>query len=147
MNKSNDVAYCGLYCGDCIIKNSRISKLSKDILSIIKRKEFEKLAIGLPVINDKMKNLTDLNVGISVLESMCELDCDKNCKSGGGGASCEIRKCNVRLELDGCWECEKFEKCSILNSLEPIHKGANIRNIRVVHEKGLESFLNGEKFW
>lgn len=148
MNISNDVAYCGLYCKDCVIKNCRISERSHDLLKVMKKKEFEKLSIGLPLFNEKVfGNLSKVKQAISVLESMCDLDCEKNCKSDGGGSSCEIRKCCRKLGLDGCWECDEFEGCSTLASLDPVHERANLKNIRIIRDKGMNTFLYGKKYW
>ena len=148
MSHSDDVAYCGLYCKECVIKNDRISKLSGELLTVMKRQEFEKLAIGLPLVNEKVfGNLSETKSAISVLESMCDLDCEKNCKSNGGGALCEIRKCCRTLGLDGCWECDAFESCNTLATLVPVHEKANLKNIRLIREQGMATFLTGEKYW
>jgi len=43
---------------------------------------------------------------LGVLEN---LRCDKTCRGGGGSPVCEVRGCCQDNDIEGCWECEKFE--------------------------------------
>jgi hypothetical protein len=49
--------------------------------------------------------------------------------------------------MHGCWECGEFESCHTLAWLDPVHQGANVANLRILRDKGIEEFLAGKKFW
>ena len=50
MPSALQVAYCGLFCGDCIIRRGKIGKRCGDLLRTIDAVEFRKLCVGLPII-------------------------------------------------------------------------------------------------
>ena len=50
MPRSSEVAYCGLFCGDCIIRNGKIGSLSGKLLEHIETSDFQKLICGLPKV-------------------------------------------------------------------------------------------------
>ena len=50
MCNEKEIAYCGLYCGNCIIRKGSISQLSKQLIEIMKTDEFKKLVNGLPEV-------------------------------------------------------------------------------------------------
>jgi len=148
MTEANDVAYCGLFCGECIIKDGKIGELSQKLLRIIDAPEFTKLSKGLPIISsDLWENLKHVQEAKPVLEAMCKLDCVCLCKEGGGSSSCEIRICCKKNNLNGCWECEKMENCKVLNAISPVNQGSNIKNMRIIRKEGMKAFLSGEKHW
>ena len=49
--------------------------------------------------------------------------------------------------MNGCWECGEFESCQTLAWLDPVHQGANVANLRILRDKGIEEFLAGKKLW
>ena len=148
MNESVNVAYCGLFCGDCIIRGEKIADVSQNVLEIIDAPEFQKLLQGLPLISpEAFENLTYVRDAKYALKAMCNLDCYHPCKEGGGGASCEIRICCKEKKLNGCWECEQMETCTVLAAIYPVHQGANVRNMKIIREQGMDAFLAGEKYW
>ncbi len=148
MSKKSEVAFCGLCCGDCIIRNGRLSVLSQELLSKMRTPEFEKLAEGLSQLDpDQFKQLGNHYSCHGILETMDHLDCDKICKDGGGSTNCKIRECCQEKGFEGCWLCDTFESCQILGWLDPVHKNANIQNIRLIRKNGIDEFLNGPKYW
>ena len=50
MSKEKEVAYCGLYCGDCVIRKGKLASLSKQLIESMQTADFQKLACGLPDI-------------------------------------------------------------------------------------------------
>ncbi len=148
MNEADKVAFCGLFCGDCIIKDARIGELSHQMLYIINSPKFQKLEKGLPIISSEFWNeLKHVQEAKPILESMCNLDCEHLCKDGGGTSSCEIRICCQNRNINGCWECEKMESCAVLDTIFPVNQGSNIKNMKIIREKGMNAFLVGEKEW
>ncbi len=148
MNETEKIAYCGLFCGECIIKDQKIGKQSEQLLNVMKTPKFQKLSAGLPEISPEFwGKLIHVEKTKAMLEAMCNLDCDRSCKKGGGGSSCEIRICCKDKDFNGCWECEEMENCRVLDSIFPVHKGTNVRNMQIIKEKGIGAFLSGEKYW
>ena len=49
--------------------------------------------------------------------------------------------------MNGCWECNEFEKCEKLQFLNANHGVAHIKNLRILKKKGIEEFEKGEKYW
>jgi hypothetical protein len=148
MSDASHVAYCGLFCGDCIIRRGRIGKLADDLLNVIKTPEFQKISVGLPaILPDPFKALSKTDDCIDVLGAMSHLDCTRPCKQGGGSSECKIKACCIEKRIDGCWECEAFETCPTLAWLEPVNVGAHVKNLRILREQGMAAFLAGSKFW
>lgn len=148
MSGTLDVAYCGLYCGDCVIRTGRLAALARALRHQMKTPEFTKLAEGLPEIKPEIFNgLKETERCLQVLDSMTHLDCERICHSGGGGQDCAIRKCCQDRGFQGCWSCGDFEHCETLASIDPVHKGAQVKNIRIIRQKGMHAFLNGQKYW
>jgi hypothetical protein len=148
MSDTLDVAYCGLHCGDCVIRTGRLAALAQALRHQMRKPEFMKLAEGLPEIKPEIFNgLREAERCLQVLDSMTHLDCERVCHSGGGGQACAIRKCGQERGFDGCWECDDFEHCETLASIDPVHKGAHRKNIRMIRQKGIDGFLAGHKYW
>ncbi|MBU1053646.1 MAG: DUF3795 domain-containing protein [Proteobacteria bacterium] len=148
IHHESQVAYCGLYCGDCIIRNGKLSTLANELLSQMRKPEFEKLSEGLPkIMPDLFDALNATERCIRVLESMTHLDCIKICKDGGGGSNCSIRLCCQGKHIEGCWSCDEFETCVTLSWINPVHKDAHRQNIRIIRENSIEGFLKGIKHW
>ena len=148
MSEKEKIAFCGLYCGECVIKDQKIGALSQRLLRVIETPEFQKLSVGLPHISKELwGKLIHVQNAKHVLTAMCNLDCDRSCKEGGGSSLCEIRICCKKKDLNGCWECVEMESCKILASIFPVHKGSNVKNMKVIREKGIDAFLSGEKQW
>ncbi len=147
MPHSSEVAYCGLYCGDCIIRNGKIGELSGKLIESIETSDFQKLAVGLPKIMVEFGPLKDYLILKRLLAAMTKLDCVKLCKEGGGSTACRIKKCCTEKSLEGCWDCDDFSDCKTLAWLNPVHSGANVQNIVRIRKFGIELFLKGPKCW
>lgn len=148
MPNASQVAYCGLFCGDCVIRREKIGKRSDDLLRVVDTVEFQKLCVGLPVIfPGPCKALSKIDECRNVLGAMSELDCERPCRQGGGSARCKIRKCCKKRKIAGCWECKAFEDCNTLDWLKPVHGDAHRMNLRIIRDKGMTAFLAGKKNW
>jgi len=77
------------------------------------------------------------------LGAMVKLRC-KGCRDGFRSKFCKIAKCAQKKEYEGCWECDEFETCGEFDFLKPIHKGANIKNLRKIKRQGVDGFLKGK---
>jgi hypothetical protein len=101
----------------------------------------------LPKVIPDFEPLKDFQSFKRALAAMTQLDCHKLCKEGGGGSTCQIKKCCIEKSYEGCWQCDAFADCKTLAWLNPVHTGANIQNIKRIREEGMALFLKGPKYW
>jgi len=138
------VAYCGLYCGECINRKGEIADLARDLRKKLREAKFDRVSLGL---SKYFKEFNKYQECYEVLGAMVRLRCKKACKGGGGPPFCKIRKCCQKKGYEGCWECEEFETCKKLEFLKPIHGDAHIKNMRKIKKQGIDKFLEGKKYW
>ena len=140
------IAYCGLYCGDCHGFDGRVPDLARDLRKELRKHRYDKFAefISKYSFGKDFKGYADC---YRVLGAMVRFRCRKGCKSGGGSPFCKIRVCAQKKDLEGCWECVDFEGCKKLDFLIPVHGDAHKKNLRKLKRKGVDSFLEGKKFW
>ncbi|MBN2462240.1 MAG: DUF3795 domain-containing protein [Dehalococcoidia bacterium] len=132
-------AYCGLYCGDCLRYRSKVTELARDLMSELQTVQFDKYA---EVKSASVKELRHYEECRHVLEAIIELSCNTPCRSGGDGCSgpCEIKSCVQSKKLDGCWECDEFERCNKFEFFKPIHGDNTKENVRKIKEYGLSGW-------
>lgn len=141
------IAYCGLYCRDCIIFKAEIADLAKDLKKKLVRCNFNRIAQGFFTLFDEFREFKNYKQCYEVLEAMDRLRCKDVCRDGGGTPSCKIRSCCKNLGIDGCWECQEFESCNKLEYLRPVNEDAPLRNLRIIKSNGIEGFIKGTKHW
>ncbi len=148
MPKENEklIAYCGLYCGDCIGYRQKAADLARDLRKELRETKFEKTAESLASIPffAKYKNYKQC---YEVLGELVKMRCKKACKGDGGPPFCKIRKCCQKKGIEGCWECDEFETCKKLDFLKPNHGDGHLMNLRKISKKGIKEFLKGKKIW
>ena len=142
----NLIAYCGLYCGDCVSYKGKVADLARDLRKELRAAKFHKTAEVLAAVPffEAFKNY---NQCYEVLGAMVKFRCKKNCKGGGGPPFCKMRKCCQKQGIEGCWECAEFETCENLDFLKPGHGDAHLKNLRTLKKKGVQAFLAGTKYW
>lgn len=146
MTKNNKtlIAYCGLYCGDCFNYKGEIADLARDLRKKLRESKFEHASEGL---SKYFKDFKDYDTCYRVLGSMVRLRCKKACLEGGGNPNCKIRKCCQKKEIRGCFECEEFETCNKFDFLKPIHKDANLKNLKKIKKNGQDKFITTNRDW
>lgn len=140
-NGENQIAYCGLYCGDCFSYKGRIPDLAKDLRKELRQEKFDRVAEGIP-----FKEFKHYKECYEVLGALLRLRCKNGCRGGGGNPFCSIRQCCQKKAISGCWECDEFETCAKLNFLKAAHGDAHIKNLRKLKKEGPASFLQGTKY-
>jgi len=135
------IAYCGLYCGNCILRTGNIADLARELLGKFQEIKFEKWAKGLASLSEEVKAFEKYESCYEVLKAWDAMRCVKLCKDGGGSSACEIRICCKKKNLEGCWECEQFEDCETLAGLKPINGEVNINNIKKIRTEGIVKFI------
>ena len=139
------ISYCGLYCGDCV-GQSNIPDLARDLRKELRAKKYDKFAAELSKMNFA-KVLKDYPKCYDVLGQMVKFRCKKGCRNGGGPPFCKIRKCCIKKDIKGCWECAEFEKCKKLDFLRGVHDDAHIKNLRKIKKSGTKAFVKGNRHW
>ena len=141
MPASDDISYCGLYCGRCFIRVDNIADQALCLLEKFRSVRFEKWAKGLAELNpDEMAAFAEQDVCYEVLQAWDAMRCFSPCREGGGSQRCNIRACCLEKGVEGCWECGEFEFCSLLGSLKTVNGEVNLRNIRRILEIGVDLF-------
>lgn len=145
MGKEELIAYCGLYCGDCFGYEGKIASLAGELDEELKAVNFKKNAdffAQMPFF----KVFKNYDSFVELLGTLKELNC-AGCREGGGSPTCEIRACCNDKDIKGCWKCEEFNTCNKLDFLQNTHEEAVIKNLNILKDKGVEAFLDGERYW
>jgi len=140
------IAYCGLYCGDCVGHQGKVADLARDLRKELRQAKFGKTAehlAGIPFFST-FKKYDDC---YEVLGALVKFRCKHTCRGGGGPPFCKMRICCRKKGIDGCWQCEEFETCKELDFLQPSHGDAHIKNLRILSRKGPEAFISGKRLW
>ena len=142
---TKEIAYCGLYCGDCFGYKQKIADLARDLRKELRQSKFAKTAEALAEVSF-FKAYQNYPQCYEVLGAMVKLRC-KSCKEGGGPPFCKMRKCCQKKGIEGCWQCDEFETCDKLDFLKANHDDAHLKNLRILTKKGVDAFLAGKKYW
>ena len=100
-NNTNQIAYCGLYCGDCFNRKGEIADLARDLRKKLREAKFSQVSKGL---SKYFKPLGDYDRCYEVLGAMVRLRCSRVCHDGGGNPHCKVRLCCQKKRFTGCWE-------------------------------------------
>ena len=147
MSRKKDlVAYCGLYCDDCMARKGKVADLATELKSELKASGFDRFASAISDVPffKALKKYPDFT---EVLDVLVAARCTKTCKEGGANPACEVRICCKEKEIEGCWVCGEFVDCEKLRFLEGVHGIAHIRNLRRLKRKGVNEFVKGRHDW
>jgi hypothetical protein len=113
-NVKNQIGYCGLWCGSCIVGNGTLRELTK---------RYEHLIAGYGI--DKW-GATDFDGKefMKGLESIQALPICKGCIKGGGNEVCKIRPCAQSKKTSDCSECKESKTCNNVEPLQKVRTGA-----------------------
>ena len=125
------LAYCGLYCGDCLGYTGVIADAAGEFKAVLDRYRFDMTAKG--VFSEELRNYDAFR---EALGFMAGLRCPRICRERG---------------LYACHECGGFETCEKLRSaLGGLHADSCLKNLRAIREMGLEDWVTkGERhhYW
>ncbi|NQT26315.1 DUF3795 domain-containing protein [candidate division KSB1 bacterium] len=139
------LAYCGNYCGDCLLFHGEVTDLAGVLLRRLKLMEHDQSAHHSPQLPHSEIYQQYCHRLYEALYSIDELRCTQLCREGGGSEFCKIRKCCVQHDLDGCWDCAELTQCSILQEFDAISLEAKMRTLLEIRENGVEGFLKDLK--
>ena len=134
------VAYCGIYCGDCLGYTGVIADAAETFAAVLDRHQFERTAAWI-----FPEQLGDYERFREMVGFMSGLRCSGICRKQeeeGGPSSCEVKNCCIERGFYACYECHDFETCAKLRALHgDLHLESCLKNIRAIREKGLEAWL------
>lgn len=130
-------AYCGLYCLDCIPSNEKLFKTLKELGILLEDIKFDKYAELKSKNNETFNNYPKF---IDVLQEMKKLECISLCTEGGCKEDCKIRECVKEKQYEGCWECDDFKECELLDYLKEIHSIEH--NLEMINEYGIDNWAD-----
>ena len=140
------IAFCGLYCGDCYRHKGMIADLARDLRKELRQDKFDVVAEAMSA-HSFYASFKDYPKCYDLLGEMVKLRCKRTCRGGGGPPVCKIRACCQKKSIEGCWQCDGFESCQKLDFLKPFHEEAHIKNLKILRDNGIDSFLAGKRYW
>ena len=138
------LAYCGLYCGDCAGYSGEIADTAENLKNVLKKYKFDRTAKCL--FSEQLKDYDNFR---EMLGFITGLKCSTICREReDSGASCKIKKCCRDRGFYACCECDDFEICEKLKSLEELHGDSCMMNLKAIKEMGLEAWISrGKRHW
>ena len=137
------VTICGLHCEDCYAYTGLIAQLAGELRALLQQHNFAAVSQAVPF--DGLQHYAQAD---AFLEALTCMRCEKTCRGGGGNPACEIRECCREKEVAGFWECNEMEECELLKVLEPVHRDANIKNLRAIKKQGINKWVTAKKrYW
>jgi len=113
-NVKNQIGYCGLWCGSCVVGNGSLKELTK---------RYEHIISGYGVDEWGAKGF-DSKEFMKGLTSIQALPICQGCLKGGGNDTCTIRPCASRKRISTCNECNEHATCKNLEALQKVRTGA-----------------------
>jgi hypothetical protein len=122
-NVKDQIGYCGIWCGSCVVGNGTLRELTKRYKELIN-------AYGLKGWAPKDFDFDQFYKGLESIQSMplCA-----GCLKGGGRDDCEIRTCATNKGLEDCTSCQQFSQCKI-ELLEHMRSGARKAGLSVKNQ-------------
>jgi len=124
-NVRNQIGYCGIYCGSCVVGNGTLNELTKRYEEVIQK-------YGLKEWAPKDFDFSEFAKGLASIRSMppCQ-----GCLKGGGRDNCEMRTCARSKKTKDCSECDQPDTCKNLEILRHMRSGARDAGLFVKMDK------------
>jgi hypothetical protein len=116
-NVKNQIGYCAIWCGSCVVGNGILKELTERYGHIISGYGIDKWGAEDQGFDGKefMKALQSIQ-GIPIC---------RGCQKGGGAINCKIRACaSSSKKLADCTECKEFMTCENREALQKVRTGA-----------------------
>lgn len=113
-------------------------------MNVLERYKFERTAKGL--FSEKLK---DYEKFCAMLRFMTDLKCPTICRErDDSSTSCEIRRCCRDKGFYACYECNDFDICEKLKTLESLHGDSCVKTLKTIKEMGLQAWITmGKRLW
>ncbi len=113
-NAKNQIGYCGLWCGSCIVGNGTLKELTRKYAQLIG-------GYGVNEWGAKDFDGKELMKGLTSIQA---LPVCQGCLKGGGNDQCKIRPCASRKGLTDCMVCGEHSTCENSEALRKVREGA-----------------------
>jgi hypothetical protein len=115
-NVKNQIGYCAIWCGSCVVGNGTLKELTK---------RYEHIVGGYGVdewgAEDQGFDGREL---MKALKSIQNIPVCRGCLKGGGATNCKIRASASSKQLADCTECGEFMTCENREALQKVRTGA-----------------------
>ena len=113
-NVKDQIGYCGIWCGSCIVGNGALGELTT---------RYEKIlaAYGLKEWAPSEFDHSSFSHALDIIRRFGSCP---GCLRGGGRDNCEIRTCAIGRGLTTCMECTAGSGCEPSELLENMRSGA-----------------------
>jgi hypothetical protein len=122
-NVKDQIGYCGIWCGSCVVGNGTLRELTKRYKELINTYD----------LKDWAPKDFDFDQFYKGLESIQSMPLCAGCLKGGGRDDCEIRTCATEKGLEDCTLCQQFGRCEI-KLLEHMRSGARKAGLSVKNQ-------------
>jgi len=113
-NVKNQIGYCGLWCGSCIVGNGTLKELTKRYEMLIK-------GYGVDKWGAKGFDGKEFTKGLASIQT---IPVCSGCLKGGGNDECKIRPCASGKGISDCGECDESTMCKNVEALQKVRTGA-----------------------
>jgi hypothetical protein len=113
-NVKNQIGFCGLWCGSCVVGNGTLKELTK---------RYEHIISGYGVDKWGAKGF-DGKEFMEGLASIQTIPVCQGCLKGGGNDECKIRPCASSKKISDCNECKEQATCKNSEALQKVRTGA-----------------------
>jgi hypothetical protein len=113
-NVKDQVGFCGIWCGSCVVGNGILKELTKEYELIVEKYGLEEWASEGYDFNEFRKGLDHIR----------DVKICPGCLKGGGRDNCEIKACATSRKLEDCGACEDFMVCKNSEILKKMREGA-----------------------
>jgi len=123
-NVKDQIGFCGIWCGSCVVGNGSLRELSKRYEEIIK-------GYGVKEWGPKDFDFQEFMKGLASIRAipLCQ-----GCLKGDGRPECEIRACALNKNINDCSECDQPKACKNLETLQKMRTGASRADLVVKTE-------------
>ena len=114
-NVKNQIGFCGIWCGSCVVGNGVLKELTKQYEEIVRN-------YGLGSWAPKDFDFKEFMKGLASIQAMplC-----LGCLNGDGRPNCEIRACASKKNIADCSGCDQLMACKNLEPLKKMRTGAS----------------------
>ena len=113
-NVREQIGFCGIWCGSCIVGNGALRELTGRYKELITVYDLE----GWGPQDFSYKEL------LKGLESIQNMPLCSGCLKGGGRDSCQMRSCAASKRITGCHKCRELVVCKHSEPLREMRSGA-----------------------
>jgi hypothetical protein len=138
-NVKNQVGYCAIWCGSCVVGNGVLKELTRRYEHMISGYGIDKWGAADQGFDGKelMKTLQSIQ-GIHIC---------RGCQKGGGAVNCRMRACASSRKFADCTECKEFMTCENREPLQKVRSGALRVDMLVKNENEESSQQQLVKKW